>query len=121
MQQEADTPGIQKRRIALALQGGGSHGAFTWGVLDRLLEEPSLDLVGISGISAGAMNTGILADGLRRGGAPQARLAPLRHWQDVGHLPGYGSLWHLAPPGTWHLRTATPPSFHSACGMLKHT
>ena len=47
--------------IDLALQGGGSHGAFTWGVLDRLLEEPRLEIVAISGTSAGAMNAAVLA------------------------------------------------------------
>ena len=49
------------RRVALALQGGGSHGAFTWGVLDRLLQEPAFEIVGISGTSAGAMNAAVLA------------------------------------------------------------
>ena len=49
--------------IDLALQGGGAHGAFTWGVLDRLLEEPWLRIDGISGTSAGAMNAVVLADG----------------------------------------------------------
>ena len=93
------------RRIAVALQGGGSHGAFTWGVLDRLLLEPDLEIVGISGTSAGAMNGGILADGLRRGGAVEARRALARYWEDVGSVPGYAS---IAPPsfGTkraWHL------------------
>jgi NTE family protein len=59
--------------------------------------------VGVSGTSAGAMNAGILADGLRRGGAAQAQIALRRYWEDVGHLPGYGSLWRLAAPGAWHL------------------
>jgi predicted acylesterase/phospholipase RssA len=49
--------------VDLALQGGGSHGAFTWGVLDRLLEEPWLGIDGISGTSAGAMNAAVLVDG----------------------------------------------------------
>ena len=49
--------------VDLALQGGGSHGAFTWGVLDRLLEEPRLRIDAISGTSAGAMNAAVLADG----------------------------------------------------------
>lgn len=49
--------------IDLALQGGGSHGAFTWGVLERLLEEPRFRIAGISGTSAGAMNAAVLADG----------------------------------------------------------
>jgi hypothetical protein len=107
MQQRVNLPDparpLEKRRIAVALQGGGSHGAFTWGVLDRLLGEPSLEIVGISGTSAGAMNAGVLADGLRRGGASQAQLALHQYWKDVGHLPGYGTLWPLAPQRTWHL------------------
>ena len=52
--------------IDLALQGGGAHGAFTWGVLDRLLAEPRLRIEGISGTSAGAMNAAVLADALHR-------------------------------------------------------
>jgi len=93
------------RRVAVALQGGGSHGAFTWGVLDRLLQEPGFEIVGVSGTSAGAMNAGILADGLRRGGAAEARKALERYWKDVGSMPGYAS---IAPPTfganrSWHL------------------
>ena len=93
------------RRIAVALQGGGSHGAFTWGVLDRLLQEPDFEIVGISGTSAGAMNAGILADGLRRGGAREARKTLERYWEDVGRMPGFAS---MAPPKfgakrKWHL------------------
>jgi predicted acylesterase/phospholipase RssA len=64
--------------IDLALQGGGSHGAFTWGVLDRLLEEPWLRIAGISGTSAGAMNAAVLADGWVQGEADGARAALLR-------------------------------------------
>ena len=52
--------------VDLALQGGGSHGAFTWGVLDRLLEEPWLRIEGISGTSAGAMNAAVLVDGTQK-------------------------------------------------------
>ena len=59
----------KSRPVNLALQGGGSHGAFTWGVLDRLLEEPWLRIDGISGTSAGAMNAAVLASGYRDGGA----------------------------------------------------
>lgn len=59
--------------IDLALQGGGSHGAFTWGVLDRLLEEEWLSIAAISGTSAGAMNAAVLADGWTAG-APLARV-----------------------------------------------
>ena len=107
MQQRANAPDpfqpLEKRRVALALQGGGSHGAFTWGVLDRLLAEPSLEIVGISGTSAGAMNAGVLADGLRRGGASQARLALHNIGRMSGTLPGYGTFWPLVPQRTWHL------------------
>ena len=94
------------RRLAIALQGGGSHGAFTWGVLDRLLQEPSFEIVGISGTSAGAMNAGVLADGLRRGGAAEARKALEHYWKDVGRLPGYASFAMPAlagAPRTWNL------------------
>jgi NTE family protein len=94
------------RRVAIALQGGGSHGAFTWGVLERLLEEPGFDIVGVSGTSAGAMNAGILADGLRRGGAAEARKALEEYWKDVGRLGGYASFAAPGLPGaprTWNL------------------
>jgi NTE family protein len=99
-------PNAPTRRIAVALQGGGSHGAFTWGVLDRLLREPGFEIVGISGTSAGAMNAGILADGLRRGGAAQARTALSQYWEDVGRLPGFASLAPAPVVGaqrSWHL------------------
>ena len=63
------------RPINLALQGGGAHGALTWGVLDRLLEDGRLAIRGVSGTSAGAMNAVVLADGYRRGGPEGARAA----------------------------------------------
>ncbi|WP_209600188.1 patatin-like phospholipase family protein [Sinorhizobium kostiense] len=78
--------GIRRRdrvKVDLALQGGGAHGAFTWGVLDRLLEEPWLQLEGISGTSAGAMNATVLAHGHARGGAAEARAALERFWRKV--------------------------------------
>jgi len=69
--------------VDLGLQGGGAHGAFTWGVLDRLLEESWLQFDGISGTSAGAMNAVVMADGLTEGGPPQARLALEQFWKRV--------------------------------------
>src|SRR5262244_3349897 len=69
--------------IDLALQGGGSHGAFTWGVLDRLLEEPWLQIEAISGTSAGAMNAAVLADGWTKDGASGARAALDAYWERV--------------------------------------
>ncbi|OWU78017.1 patatin [Marinibacterium profundimaris] len=62
-----------KKRINLALQGGGAHGAYTWGVLDRLLEEPEVEIAGISGTSAGALNGAALKAGMVRGGPEAAR------------------------------------------------
>jgi NTE family protein len=71
--------------VDLALQGGGSHGAFTWGVLDRLLEEPWLHIEGISGTSAGAMNGAVLVAGFAAGGAEGARSALTTFWVRVSH------------------------------------
>ena len=73
--------------IDLALQGGGSHGAFTWGVLDRLLEEERLRIVAISGTSAGAMNAALLADGWTEGSAAGAHAALRTYWQEVSRAP----------------------------------
>ncbi|WP_205192517.1 MULTISPECIES: patatin-like phospholipase family protein [Burkholderiaceae] len=70
-------------RIDLALQGGGSHGAFTWGVLDRLLEEPWLQIEGISGTSAGAMNAAVLVSGYQLDGAAGARATLEAFWRRV--------------------------------------
>ena len=69
--------------IDLALQGGGAHGAFTWGVLDRLLEEPWLGIDGVSGTSAGAMNAAVMADGFAAGGREGARAALEAFWRRV--------------------------------------
>ena len=78
------------KRINLALQGGGAHGAFTWGVLDHLLEDGRLTVEGISGTSAGAVNAVMLADGLRRGGPQEARKRLADFWRAAslgGDLP----------------------------------
>jgi NTE family protein len=69
--------------VNLALQGGGAHGAFTWGVLDRLLEEKRVDIEAISGTSAGAMNAVVLASGLQKGGRDGARAALESFWRAV--------------------------------------
>lgn len=72
------------RRLSLALQGGGVFGAFTWGVLDRLLEEDKLELDAVSGASAGAVNAVLLASGLAKGGPEEARASLDRFWGGVG-------------------------------------
>ncbi|MFN3656134.1 MAG: patatin-like phospholipase family protein [Pseudolabrys sp.] len=82
------TPG--QKRVNLALQGGGAHGAFTWGVLDHLLEDGRVTVEGISGTSAGAVNAVMLADGLRRGGPDEARKRLAEFWHAAslgGDLP----------------------------------
>ena len=97
--------------VNLALQGGGSHGAFTWGVLDALLEDGRVDFEGISGASAGAMNAVMLAEGWRRGleEGKEPRAAAREHltrfWNAVGERPaGFGMPnavpWFAPPYGT---------------------
>ena len=78
--------------IDLALQGGGSHGAFTWGVLDRLLEEKWLRIAAISGTSAGAMNAAVLMSGWMNGGADGARSALENYWQRVSRAAAFSPL-----------------------------
>src|SRR5215510_13401282 len=78
--------------VDLGLQGGGAHGAFTWGVLDRLLEEPWLRIEGISGTSAGAMNAAVLIDGHAEGGTEGARAALARFWSRVAQASLFSPL-----------------------------
>jgi len=75
---------IQQKPISLALQGGGSHGAFTWGVLDYLLSDERISLEGVSGTSSGAMNATVVAYGLARGGRDYARTALQQFWNQIG-------------------------------------
>jgi len=94
------------KTVDLALQGGGSHGALTWGVLDRLLADPRIDIASISGTSAGAMNAVVMADGLQRGGRDGAREALERFWKAVSDSARYSpiqrSLWDRVG-GRWSL------------------
>ncbi|RYF42456.1 MAG: hypothetical protein EOO27_45180 [Comamonadaceae bacterium] len=96
--------------LHLALQGGGAHGAFTWGVLDCLLDQDDLDIGHVSGTSAGALNGAALVTGLRRGGRAEAKANLARLWQRVAqvdspmtlltlplHKPGLG-VWDDAMP-----------------------
>jgi len=78
------------KRINLALQGGGAHGAFTWGVLEQILSDERLSIEGISGTSAGAVNAVMLADGLCRGGREEAQKRLGDFWRaasSTGNLP----------------------------------
>ncbi len=95
--------------IDLALQGGGSHGAFTWGVLDRLLEEPWLRIAAISGTSAGAMNAAVLADGWVEGETGGARAALEKYWQRVSQFAAFSPLQRTPfdrLTGRWTLDTS---------------
>ena len=74
------------RTVNLALQGGGAHGAFTWGVLDRLLEDPRIALEGLSGTSAGSVNAVVLAYGMMQGGREGAREALARLWDGIATI-----------------------------------
>ncbi|WP_157019360.1 patatin-like phospholipase family protein [Mesorhizobium xinjiangense] len=85
------------KSIDLALQGGGSHGALTWGVLDRLLEDSRIRVCSISGTSAGAMNAVVVADGLDKGGADGGRAALERFWKAVSDA----ARWSPLQPTMW--------------------
>ena len=105
------------RRINLALQGGGAHGAFTWGVLDRLLEEDRIAVEGITGTSAGAVNGVLLAAGLTLEGREGARHLLRRFWERVAKAAALSPLQPSAfdrllgpgrmdfSPGYWMLDT----------------
>jgi NTE family protein len=123
-------PTRPRKRIKLALQGGGAHGAFTWGVLDRLLRADAFEIEGIVGTSAGAMNAAVLAHGLGHGGADGARAALRDFWEGMGRvaamlpiqptpmdrLAGHGSLeyspmWAMAD---LMMRVMSPYEFNPA-------
>ena len=100
--------------INLALQGGGSHGALTWGILDALLEDDNLIFEGISGTSAGAMNAVVLAHGFAQAAAQEKKVDDVRHlgrqlarqalkqlWEGVGTMGSVGKMFWAAPlPGS---------------------
>ena len=97
------------KRVNLALQGGGSHGAFTWGVLDRLLEDNRIEIEAITGASAGAVNAVVLADGLATGDREHARKTLRKFWDGICDAGKY-SLLRRSPAealrGGWSLDTS---------------
>ena len=98
-----------KKTIKLALQGGGSHGAFTWGVLDQLLEDDRLRIEAVSGTSAGAMNAVALADGMARGGPTQARECLEKFWSAISAAAQYSPIRRSIVDtfmGNWSLDTS---------------
>ncbi|RUR39238.1 patatin-like phospholipase family protein [Vreelandella populi] len=90
----------QVKKLDLALQGGGAHGAYSWGVIDRLLEDDRIEIEGISGTSAGAMNGVVMADALTRGDKTLARQALKEFWQAVSRA-GMASPIRRSPMDVW--------------------
>ena len=86
------SPPQKSKPVNLALQGGGAHGAFAWGVLDRLLEEPGLSFEGVSATSAGAMNAAVLAHGLTIGGRDGAKEALDDFWHQVSESADFSPI-----------------------------
>jgi len=97
---------VARKRINLGLQGGGSHGAFTWGVLDRLLEDDRIEIEALTGASAGAVNAVVLADGMATGDRAHARKTLRRFWESVSASGTYSPMRRTAleaAKGGWNL------------------
>lgn len=112
------------KRINLALQGGGAHGAFTWGVLDRILEEEDIEIASMSGASAGALNGAAVKSGLLEGGRDGARAALSDFWTKMGALTdervfGWISAWFPEPSQASHaLEHSLPFTFADAIARM---
>jgi NTE family protein len=109
---ETEAGDAATRRINLALQGGGAHGAFTWGVLDRLLEDDRIEFDGISATSAGAMNAAVMVYGYQEGGRAGARAALANFWRRIAHaarLSPFQATWWDKLTGNQALESS--PSF----------
>jgi NTE family protein len=111
----------KKKALNLALQGGGAHGAFAWGVLDRLLADERIEIEAISGTSAGAMNAVVVAEGMVRGG-PEAARACLRHfWSAVSEAARHSPI-RRSPidifMGNWNLDTSPAYILFDLMGRL---
>lgn len=103
----------EKKTINIALQGGGSHGAFAWGVLDRLLEEPGIAVEGVVGTSAGAMNAAVTAYGLTIGGNDGARAKLNEFWRAISEITQFSPL-----QPSWLDRSQNPGSLDHSPGYL---
>lgn len=89
------------KRVNLALQGGGAHGAFAWGVLDKLLEDGRLDIAAMSATSAGAMNAVVMAYGVSLGGREGARQKLAEFWQEISRVGAIYSPVRTLPWEKW--------------------
>jgi NTE family protein len=103
--------------LKLALQGGGAHGAFTWGVLDRILQVPGLQISAVSGTSSGAMNAAALVQGWERDGANGARAALAEFWEAVAKHNAMADWWAAGArawsDSAWFKPTLSPLSFNA--------
>jgi NTE family protein len=102
-----------KKVVNLALQGGGAHGAFTWGVCDRLLEDPTFEIEGITGTSAGAMNATVLAYGFAKNGQAGARAALDEFWHAIADAARFSPFKRTLMDriqGSWSLDNS--PGYH---------
>ncbi len=110
-----------KRPINVALQGGGSHGAFSWGVLDRLIEDGRLEFAAVSGTSAGAMNAVALADGWVRGGPDGAREKLHDFWRAVARNGRFSPIqrtpWDVLL-GNWSVENSPGYAFYEGMSRL---
>jgi predicted acylesterase/phospholipase RssA len=77
---------VEKKKVAIALQGGGAHGAFAWGGADKLLEDGRFEILGVSGTSAGGMNAAAIVQGLIKGGTEAARATLRDYWREMSDL-----------------------------------
>ncbi|WP_421729020.1 patatin-like phospholipase family protein [Brevundimonas sp.] len=119
----ADASPPTKRPICLALQGGGAHGAFQWGVLDRLLEADCLDIRAVTAASAGAMNAAALVSGLATGGAEGARAALDKLWRETNqsggkNVFGDSAAWSSAMTPNWLKDTPMWRSVETLAGTM---
>jgi NTE family protein len=111
------TPQSVPKRLNLALQGGGAHGAFVWGVLDALLEDGRIEVEAISATSAGAMNAVVLAYGLAIGGVTAARDKLHEFWSEVAQIERlFGFAW--SPWDRWMQALGLPPEYHPSHAVI---
>jgi NTE family protein len=109
-------PRADQKPVNLALQGGGAHGAFAWGVLDKLLEDGRLTIDAMSATSAGAMNAVVAAYGLSIGGPDGAREKLEEFWRHISsagqlYSPVSSLLWETWPQGSWSDLNFSPTFF----------
>jgi NTE family protein len=108
------------KRANFALQGGGAHGAFTWGVLDKIFESGQIEINAMSGASAGAMNAVVCADGLMRNGPEGAREALEAFWKNVSEAGANSPIKRLPLDifmGNWNLENS--PGYHLMDGLTR--